>query len=233
SELRVSNLLHLKRMLSSTFSVALPGSAVTALFLTSVGFAASLSDPATARAFKEKYIATTDAWVNEVEFTPAEKAAMQAGKKWEELLWNGPDDPLSKRIMAAGGPSFDAMAADYPGKILDRTVLGTWCDTHAPLGEYNDEFAIYWNGAIAAILLRGRLTDRLGATGTQPLAFNTIVLFRAGPRGEIFGQVRARSSSIGYELGYLPIVTATYETDGVRYRETAFADKPAGQTGGW
>jgi hypothetical protein len=49
----------------------------------------------------------------------------------------------------------------------------------------------------------------------------------------VLGQVRARYSSIGYELGYLPIVIAIYETDGVRYRETAFADKPAGQTGGW
>jgi hypothetical protein len=212
--------------------VALPGTAVTALFLTSLGFAASFADPAAARAFKDKYIATTDAWVDAVEFTPAEQEAMHAGKKWEELLWNGPDDPLAKRIMASGEPSFDAMAAYYPGKILDRTVLGTWSDPHTPLGENNDEFAIYWNGAIAANLLRGRLTDRLGATGTQPLAFNTIVLFRAGPRAEMFGRVRARYSSIGYELGYLPIVTATYETDGVRYRETAFADKPSGR-GGW
>src|SRR5205085_3751267 len=165
-------------MLSSTFSVAL--FAAIALYLTSISFAASLNDPAAARAFKDRYIATTDAWVDAVEFTPAEKEAMRAGKKWEKLLWNGPDDPLAKRVMAAGEPSFDTMAAHYPGKILDRTVLGTWSDPHAPLGEYNDEFAIYWNGAIAANLLRGRLTDRLGATGPAPLAFNTIVLFRAG-----------------------------------------------------
>src|ERR1700681_900407 len=145
-------------MLSSTFSVALPGTAVTALLLTSLSFAASLSDPAAARAFKDKYIAATDAWVDAVEFTAAEQAAMQAGKKWEELLWNGPDDPLAKRIMAAGEPSFDAMAAYYPGKILDRTVLGTWSDPHAPLGEYNDEFAIYWNGAMPATLPPARLT---------------------------------------------------------------------------
>ena len=213
------------------------GLAAIALLFASLGCAAepnaSFTDPAAARAFKNKYVAATDAWADAVEFTPAEQAAMRAGKKWEELLWNGPDDPLANRIIAAGEPSFDAMAAYYPGKILDRTVLGTWSDPHAPLGEYSDEFAIYWNGAIAANLLRGRLTDRLGATGTQPLAFNTVVLFRAGPAGEMFGQARQRYSSIGYDLGYLPIVTAAYETDGVRYRETAFADKPAGQTGGW
>jgi hypothetical protein len=217
--------------------VARPGPAVIVLFLTFVAFAAdntvSIADPAAARAFKDNYIATTDAWVNAVEFTPAEQAAMREGKKWEDLLWNGPDDPLANRVIAAGEPSFDAMSAYYPGKILDRTVLGSWSDPRLPFGEYNDEFAIYWNGAIAANILRGRLTDRLGATATQPLAFNTIVLFRAGPDAEMFGQDRQRYSSIAYELGYLPIVTASYETGGVRYRETAFADKPAREAGGW
>ena len=119
--------------------MVLPGTAVIILFLTELGFAASFNDPATARAFKDKYIGTTDAWVDSVEFTPAEQAAMQAGKKWEELLWNGPDDPLAKRVIAAGEPSFDAMAAYYPGKILDRTVLGTWSDPHAPFAGSQDD----------------------------------------------------------------------------------------------
>ncbi|MEK7407229.1 MAG: hypothetical protein AAB225_19315 [Acidobacteriota bacterium] len=192
-----------------------------------------IADPTAARAFKNKYIAMTNAWVDGIEFTPAELAAMRDGKKWEALMWDGPDDPLANKILAAGEPSYDAMAALYPGKILDRTVLGTWSDPRAPLGEYVDEFAIYWNGAIGANLIRGRLTDRLGATGEQPLAPNTVVLFRAGPNAEIFGRVRKDYSSIGYEQGYLPIVVATYETGGVLYRETALADKPAGETGGW
>src|SRR5206468_620876 len=45
--------------------------------------------------------------------------------------------------------------------------------------------------------------------------------------------VRAKYSSIGYEKGHLPIVVATYETDGLRYRETALADQPKGESGGW
>jgi hypothetical protein len=193
----------------------------------------AITDPATARAFKNKFAAMANSWADDVEFTEAEQRAMREGKKWEELMWTGPDDPLASKVLAAGEPSFEAMAALYPGKILDRTVLGTWSDPHAPLGDYTDEFAIYWNGAIAANMLRGRLTDRFGATATQPLAPNTVVLFRVGPNHEAFGRVRRNFSSIGYEKGYLPIVTATYETGGVRYRETAFADKPAGETGGW
>src|SRR5205814_2374100 len=47
------------------------------------------------------------------------------------------------------------------------------------------------------------------------------------------GKARAKYSSLGYERGYLPIVTATYETDGVRYTQIAFAAKPDGQTQGW
>lgn len=194
---------------------------------------ADITDPAAARAFKNKYIAMTDSWADGIEFTPEELAAMRAGKKWEALMWTGPDDPLANRIIAAGEPSFEAMASYYPGKILDRTVLGTWSDPRAPLGEFVDEFAIYWNGAIAANMVRGRLTDRFGSTGQQPLAPNTVVLFRVGPNAEMFGRVRERYSSIGYEQGYLPVVVATYETGGVRYRQTALADKPAGETGGW
>jgi hypothetical protein len=194
---------------------------------------APITDPAAARAFKNKFAAMADSWADGVEFTEAEQRAMRDGKNWEALMMTGPDDPLSNRVLAAGEPSFDAMAALYPGKILDRTVLGTWSDPHAPLGDFTDEFAIYWNGAIACNLLRGRITDRFGATATQPLAPNTIVTFRVGPNREAFGRVRRNYSSIGYEDGYLPIVVATYETGGVRYRETAFADKPAGETEGW
>ena len=192
-----------------------------------------ITDPAAARAFKNKFAALAASWAEGIEFTPAEQAAMRAGKAVEPLMMKGPADPLSARVLATGEPSFDAMAALYPGKILDRTVLGSWSDPHAPLGKYHDEFAIYWNGAIAANLVRGRLTDRFGATALQPLAPNTVVLFRVGPQGEAFGRVRAHYSSLEYEDGYLPIVIATYETGGVRYRETAFAERPAAEPDGW
>jgi adhesin HecA-like repeat protein len=192
-----------------------------------------IQDPAVSRAVKDRYLALTDSWVREIEFTPGEIAAMEAGKQWEAVMRQGPDDPLGKRILAVGEPSFDALTSYYPGKILDRTILGTYSDPHGPLGNYADEFTIYWNGAIACNLRKGRLTDRYGATGVQPLAHNTVVLFRVGPNGEQFGRVRSRYSSIGYELGYLPIVTAAYELDGVRYRETALADQPKNESIGW
>jgi hypothetical protein len=192
-----------------------------------------VQDPAAAAAFKQRYIALTDSWVREIEFTPAELAAMEAGKQWEPLMMKGPDDPLGRKVLAAGEPSFDALATLYPGKILDRTVLGTYSDPRRPLSEYSDEFAIYWNGAIACNLIKGRLTDRYGATGVSPLAHNTVVLFQVGSAGHLFGRVRSRYSSIGYEKGYLPIVTASYELDGVRYSETALADQPNGESGGW
>jgi hypothetical protein len=193
----------------------------------------TITDPAQARAFKQKYVALTDSWIASVDFTPAELAAMKNGKKWEAIMTAGPDDPLAKKILAAGEPSYEALSSYYPGKILDRTVLGTYSDPHQPLGAYNDEFAIYWNGAIAANLIKGPLTDRLGATGTQPLAHNTTVEFRVGPDAELFGRVRKNYSSIGYENGYLPIVKATYERDGIRYRQTAFAFQPKQESAGW
>ncbi len=192
-----------------------------------------LQDPPAARAFKDRYIALVDSWLQGIEFTPAENAAMQEGSKQEPLMMRGPDDPLGKRILAAGEPSFDALATSYAGKILDRTVLGTYSDPRQPMSDYSDEFTVYWNGAIACNLIKGRLTDRYGATGAQPLAHNTVVQFRVGANGEQFGRVRSNYSSIGYEQGYLPIVTATYELDGVRYRETALADQPKAESGGW
>jgi hypothetical protein len=172
-----------------------------------------------ARALSERYVQLVNSWAKDVEFTPEEKAAMEAGKKVEDVMKRGPDDPLAKKIIAAGEPSWDALTAVYPGKILDRTILGTWSDPKSPMGKYNDEFAIYWNGAIAANITQER--------------FNTVVEFRVGPRAESFGRVRKNFSSIGYERGYLPIVVATYDVDGVRYRETAFAWKPAAETDGW
>src|SRR5689334_13252467 len=192
-----------------------------------------VQDPAVSKAIKERYVALVDSWVRGIEYTPAEAAAMDAGRKIEPQLMNGPDDPIGKKILAAGEPSFDALASVYPGKILDRTVLGTYSDPRQPIGAYPDEFAIHWNGAIACNLIKGRLTDRYGATGVQPLSHNTVVVFRVGARGDAFGRVRSKYTSIGYENGYLPIVTAAYELDGVRYRETAFADRPAGGSGGW
>ena len=79
-----------------------------------------ITDPAAARAFKNRFAAMADSWADGVEFTDAEQRAMSEGKKWEDLMWRGPDDPLANKVLAAGEPSFDAMAAYYPGKILDR-----------------------------------------------------------------------------------------------------------------
>src|SRR5438105_15939152 len=80
-----------------------------------------IKDPAVSRAFKDRYVALTDSWTQGIEFTPAETKAMEAGKQWESLMMKGPDDPLAKKIMAAGEPSDEALSSVYPGKVLDRT----------------------------------------------------------------------------------------------------------------
>jgi hypothetical protein len=184
-----------------------------------------LRDPAEASAFKTRYLALTDSWVKGIVFTPDEEKAMREGKRWDDAMTKGPDDPLGKRIRASGESSFAALAAAYPGKILDRTVLGTYTDPDTPLDGYHDEFSIYWNGAIAANLTKG---PRGG-----PLGHNSVVEFRVGADAELFGRVRSHYSSIGYEDGYLPIVTASYERDGIRYSEIAFAHRPNEESGGW
>ena len=194
---------------------------------------AQVTDPKLARELKERYLAITDGWVKAATFTAAERAAMEAGRKWETVMTAGPDDPLAKKILAAGEPSFEALARSYPGKILDRAVLGTWSDSRAAATGYDDEFTVWWNGAIGADLFKGPLTDRLGYTGIQPLAHNTTVLFRVGADREMYGAAGESFSRIGYEDGWLPIVVSAYERGGIRYRQTAFADRPAGETGGW
>src|SRR5258708_30783644 len=78
-------------------------------------------DQAVARALKQKYVALTNSWVNSIVFTPAEQAAMQNGKQWEAVMNAGPDDPLAKKIMAAGEPSYEALRSYYPDRVLDRT----------------------------------------------------------------------------------------------------------------
>ncbi|MBI4904105.1 MAG: hypothetical protein HY820_10750 [Acidobacteria bacterium] len=190
-----------------------------------------IQNPVESRTFKAKYVALTDSWVKGIVFTVAEERAMQEGKQREAEMDKGPDDPVAKRIRAKGEASWEALAAAYPAKILDRTILGTYSDPR-DTGGIHDEFAIYWNGAIGANLIKGRLTDAYGATGVSPLAFNTAVEFRTGADGELFGQDRNHYSSIGYENGYLPIVTATYTRDGIRYRQVAFAHRPAGEWAG-
>lgn len=188
------------------------------LALTTVGMARPAAG-ASAKELRDRYVALTQSWAKGIEFTDEEKRAMEAGVGKEKEMVKGPDDPLAKRILAAGEPSYAALAAAYPGKILDRTVLGTWSDPTKPLGKYNNEFSIYWNGAIAANLVQER--------------HNTVVEFRVGVNEELPGKVRKNYSDMGYEKGYLPIVTGTYETGGVEYRQTAFAWKPEGQTEGW
>src|SRR4051812_18515145 len=122
-----------------------------------------ITNAAEARAFRTRYVELTDSWAKDIVFTPDEERLMREGKAREELLEKGPDDPLGKEIRAAGEPSFQALARVYPGKILDRTILGAYSEPSASLNGYHDEFAIYWNGAIAANLVRGRRSDGPGA----------------------------------------------------------------------
>jgi hypothetical protein len=148
---------------------------------------------------------------------------MKQGRQREGLMANSLDDPLADAVLAKGEPSFAALAALYPGKVLDRTVLGSYSDPNTPVTGSNEEFIVWWNGAISANLI----TEQVG-NNTRSVAENTNILFRVGPRGEMFGKEGTRFSHLGYEDGYLPIANASYTCDGVRYSETAFADRPAG-----
>jgi hypothetical protein len=185
------------------------------------------------RAFKTKYLALVESWAKDTVFTPDEQRAMQEGKQREVEMEKGPDDPIGKKIRAAGEPSFESVSAVYPGKILDRTVLGSYSAPSEPLMAYHDEFAIYWNGALAANLMKGRRDDGPGATGLSFVGHNTVVELHVGASDELFGRFRTNYSSIGYLDGYLPIVTATYLHEGLVFTETALAHRPKTESGGW
>jgi hypothetical protein len=173
----------------------------------------------TAQDLQKKYVALTEEWTRGAIFTKAEQEAMERGRQWEKLMWDGLDDPLARKVLAAGEPSFEALAGLYPGKILDRTLLGTYSDPAAKPGGHDNEFVIWWNGAISA-----NLRPRAGHL--------TNLLFRVGKEAEMFGLDGRRYTRIAYEDGYLPIVTATYTHGGVRYRQSAFAWKPPAETRG-
>src|SRR5215471_6663238 len=87
-----------------------------------------ITDQAAGEKLQQTYLAVTRGWTEGVTFTRAERDAMERGKQWEQLMMTGLDDPLSRRILAAGEPSFAALDAYYPGKVLDRTLLGTYSD---------------------------------------------------------------------------------------------------------
>ncbi|MGI8785324.1 MAG: hypothetical protein ACR2L2_16935 [Acidobacteriota bacterium] len=186
-------------------------------------------DRARAAVLKQKFLDLTEGWAREAVFTAAEQKAMEQGRAWEKQMMSGLEDPLGQKVLQAGEPSYQSVSAYYPGKVLDRTVLGTYSDPRTELPSDPDsqnEFAIWWNGAISARLLQGRLAN------VQPIAHNTNVLFRVGAAAEMFGKDAERYSRIRYEDGYLPIVGARYRFDGIEYEQTAFADQPEGETGG-
>src|SRR6267143_2753936 len=101
-----------RRLLLLSFHLRMTRFWLLTLFL---GFAVAadrntiIQDPVVSRAFKDRFVALTDSWAQGIEFAPAEVAAMEAGKKWEALMMQGPDDPLVKKIIAAGEPSYEAL----------------------------------------------------------------------------------------------------------------------------
>ena len=178
-----------------------------------------------AKALKDKYLALTRGWAEEAVFTAAEERAMEEGRKREPLMTSSLNDALADEVLARGEPSFAALAALYPGKILDRTVLGSYSEPTAPAIGSNEEFVLWWNGAISANLFSRQVDNAL-----RPVAENTNILFRVGPEAEMFGKAGAQYSRLAYEEGYLPIVEAAYSCDGIRYSETAFADRPPNES---
>ncbi len=183
-----------------------------------------ITDEVAAESVRQKYLAVTRGWAAGVTFTRAEREAMDRGKQWEQLMMTSLDDPLARRILAAGEPSFEALASYYPGKVLDRTLLGTYSDPARP-ARCSEEFVAWWNGAISANLLRARIGGNV-----RQIAENTNILFRVGQDAQIFGASGEDYTGVRYEDGYLPIVTAGYKHDGLLYEETALADNPQSET---
>jgi hypothetical protein len=186
-----------------------------------------IRDEKAATAIKQRFVALTDGWAKEAIFTQTEKEAMQRGRQVETLMTTGLDDPLARRILEAGEPSYDALAGSYPGKILDRTVLGSYSDPGRRTKNSDNEFIVWWNGAISAHLIEGQQSERM-----RIIAANTNIVFRVGTSAEMFGKYGESYSRIGYEDGYLPMVRARYEHDGIRYEETVVAANREGETTG-
>jgi hypothetical protein len=183
-------------------------------------------DEKAADAVKAKYLALARGWAEQSILTEAERAAMERGRQWESSMTAGLDDPLARKVLGDGEPSLASMLRYYPGKVLDRTVLGTYSDPKRPLRDPDNEFVVWWNGAISAHLFEGKQR-----AGMRPIATNTNFVLRVGAGEEMFGRAGERYSRIGYEDGYLPIVRAAYTTDGVRYEETVFAARSEATAG--
>ena len=115
---------------------------VTALSLAPAQTAPAPAGQDNAKALKDRYLALTRGWAEEAVFTPAEQRAMEEGRKREQLMTNSLNDALADEVLARGEPSFAALAALYPGKILDRTVLGSYSEPTAPAGGSNEEFVL-------------------------------------------------------------------------------------------
>ena len=194
-----------------------------AVLLASAQTPAPAANAGNSKEFRQRYLSLTRGWAEQAVFTDAEVRAMQAGQKREGEMSASLTDVLGNEVLSKGEPSFEALAALYPGKILDRTLLGSYSDPTSPAIGSKEEFVIWWNGAISANLLYQQIDKR-----RVPSAENTNILFRVGPQAEMFGKGGDQYTRLGYEDGYLPITQASYTYDGIRYTETALADRLAG-----
>ena len=136
-----------------------------------------ITDPGIAKTLGGQYLALTRSWKSGVIFRPAEIRAMREGKQQEASMTSGLNDPLGKKAMAGGDPSFEKLAALYPGKLLDRTVLGPYSDSRraepANGAENDDEFAVWFNGAIGANILRHKVPATIQTPATP---ISTVVM---------------------------------------------------------
>jgi hypothetical protein len=81
---------------------------------------------AEARALKDKFAALTNSWAKRIQFTDRETAAMRSGKQWEPLMTKGPTTRSQRRSSPRASHPTMFFAPYYPGKILDRTILGSY-----------------------------------------------------------------------------------------------------------
>jgi hypothetical protein len=177
-----------------------------------------LSDSKQAAALEARYREMTRSWIKEVRFSAAEKSAMEHGRQYDREMDAALEDVMAGRVLALGEPSWDTVTRFYPGKVLDRTILGAFSDSRRdqPAGAGpDDEFSVWWNCAISSDIIRHRVPATV-----LTVAYNTTTTLGVGKDAEMLGVERESYSGLQYEGGFLPILRATYSRFGVVYRVT-------------
>ena len=120
-------------------------------------------------------------------------------------------DPVAEKELAAGrGPSFESVSSHYPAMKSPREVIG--------VKEHRDEFIIMPDGKVNFMPTR---SDHW--RGHTPQNSGN-AFFTLGEPATWFGKVGGKMlANKRLREGYMPIVIADFEYDGLKYEQTAVA----------